>query len=236
MNPQSPIFRKAGSEGPAHRLGGRGPERLVTSADPTFSDLLDRWIEHIAGRGRSDATLYNYQRYIDREIKPIFGTTHLSKINALDLDRFYGRLLKRGLARHGPPDPCRDPGIVESERTLGLVGRNVAHWRRPSQSQREQHPPSIDDVHALLTASAAIDPMFGLYARFVVATGVRRAEACGVRWSDVDFEQGTVSISRSYLALPNGVKGDRPTKTRSARVITLDPETVSALRSGLEEA
>ena len=34
----------------------------------------------------------------------------------------------------------------------------------------------------------------------------------------------------------HGVKGDRPTKTRSARVITLDPETVSALRSGLEEA
>ena len=24
---------------------------LVTSADPTFSDLLNRWTEHIAGRG-----------------------------------------------------------------------------------------------------------------------------------------------------------------------------------------
>ena len=211
---------------------------LVTSADPTFSDLLDRWMEHIAGRGRSEATLYNYQRYIDREIKPVFGPTHLSKLNALDLDRFYGRLLKRGLA----PATVRQIHAViraslnQGER-WGLVGRNVARLASaPSQPQREQHPPSIDDVHALLAASAAIDPMFGLYARFVVATGVRRAEACGVRWSDVDFEQGTVSISRSYLALPNGVKGDRPTKTRSARVITLDPDTVSALRSGLEEA
>ncbi len=71
---------------------------LVTAADPTFGDLLDSWMEHIGGRGRSDATLYNYQRYIDREIKPVFGPTRLSKLTVLDLDRFYGRLSKRGLA------------------------------------------------------------------------------------------------------------------------------------------
>ena len=189
-------------------------------------------MEHIGGRGRSDATLYNYQRYIDREIKPIFGPTRLSKLTVLDLDRFYGRLSKRGLA----PATVRQIHAViraslnQGER-WGLVGRNVARLASaPSQPQREQHPPSVDDVHLLLAASAAIDPMFGLYARFVVATGVRRAEACGVRWSDVDFDAGSVSISRSYLALPNGVKGDRPTKTRSARVITLDPDTVLALR------
>ena len=49
-------------------LGAEVQNGLVTSADPTFSDLLDRWIAHMAGRGRSDATLYNYQRYIDREL------------------------------------------------------------------------------------------------------------------------------------------------------------------------
>ena len=53
-----------------------------------------------------------------------------------------------------------------------------------------------------------------------------------MRWSDVDFDAGTLSISRSYMVLPNGVRGDRPTKTRSARVITLDGGTVDTLRVG----
>ncbi len=47
----------------------------------------------------------------------------------------------------------------------------------------------------------------------MVATGARRAELCGLRWSDVDFEAGTLSITRSYTVVP-GVRGERPTKTR----------------------
>ena len=48
----------------------------------------------------------------------------------------------------------------------------------------------------------------------------RRAEACGVRRSDVDFDAGSVSISRSCLAWPNGVKGigrRRPDRRGSSR-------------------
>ena len=65
-----------------------------------------------------------------------------------------------------------------------------------------------------------------------MATGARRAEICGLRWSDVDFEAGTLSISRSHSVAP-GVRGDRPTKTRSTRLVTLDPVTLDGLRSAL---
>ncbi len=91
-------------------------------------------------------------------------------------------------------------------------------------------------MQKLLVAATANDPRFGLYVRVVVATGARRAEACGIKGSDVDLDAGNVAISRSYMVLPNGVRGDRPTKTRSARVITLDPDTVAALASGWDTA
>ena len=193
---------------------------------------------HLLALGRSDATLYHYERYIKREIKPVFGPTRLSKLTALDLDRFYAGLTGRGLASATVRQihAIMRASLNQGER-WGLVGRNVAKLASPpSQPQREQTPPSVDEVHRLLTASAAIDPLFGLYVRVVVATGTRRAEASGIKWTDVDFEAGTVSISRSYMVLPNGVRGDRPTKTRSARVITLDPDTVAALRAGWESA
>jgi integrase len=210
----------------------------VVAKDPTLGELLERWMTHAATLGRSDSTLYHYQRYIDREIKRVLGATRLSKLTAYDIDRFYSGLTARGLA---PATVRQIHAIIRASlnqgEKWGLVGRNVAKLASPpSQPQREQQPPTVDEVHRLLDAATLIDPLFGLYVRVVVATGARRAEVCGLRWTDVDLDAGTVSISRSYMVLPNGVRGDRPTKTRSARVVTLDAETVDALRTGWEVA
>ena len=70
--------------------------------------------------------------------------------------------------------------------------------------------------------------MFGLYIRVMVATGARRAEVCGLRWTDVDPATATLTVQRSYTIVP-GVRGDRPTKTRSARTVALDPVTLDEL-------
>jgi len=91
----------------------------------------------------------------------------------------------------------------------------------------------VEEVRTLVRAAAALDPLFGLYIRVMVATGARRAEVCGLRWSDVDFDAGTLNVARSYTVVP-GVRGDRPTKTRSTRLVILDPITLDGLRSGLE--
>jgi hypothetical protein len=40
----------------------------------------------------------------------------------------------------------------------------------PAQPQREQHPPSISDVRALMTSATTLDPLFGLFIRVMVAT------------------------------------------------------------------
>ena len=187
----------------------------VAFDDMTLSELLERWMEHITGLGRAETTLYHYQQYIDREIAPVLGAIRLSKLKALDIDRLYTKLRKRGLA----PATIRQVHAIlraslnQAER-WGLVQRNVAKLASaPSQPQREQHPPDVADVLALLAAARDVDAMFGLYVRVMVATGTRRAEVCGLRWSDVDMATGTLTVERSYTLVP-GVRGDRPTKTR----------------------
>jgi len=205
----------------------------VSFDDPTVSDLLDRWLEHITGLGRSATTLYHYRQYVDREINPVLGSIRLSKLSTLEIDALYTKLRKRGLA----PSTIRQihailrASLNQAER-WGLVQRNVAKLASaPAQPQREQHPPSIADVRALMTAATTLDPLFGLFIRVMVATGARRAEVCGLRWSDVDLVAGTVDVARSYTVLP-GLRGDSPTKSRSARTVMLDRETVVALQHG----
>jgi integrase len=90
-------------------------------------------------------------------------------------------------------------------------------------------------VNALRHVASEIEPMFGLDVRVVAATGMRRSEACGLRWNDIDLRHGRLTVARSHLSLP-GASGERPSKTRSARSVTLDDGTVDALRTGWRTA
>jgi integrase len=205
----------------------------VGPSDPTVGQLLSRWMEHLARLGRSESTLYGYRRYIDRELVPAIGDVRLSKLTARHLDGLYAALTKRGLA----PATVRQihalmRAALNQAVRWGLVGRNAAQLASaPSQPQREQRPPTAEQVHSLIKAATELEPMLGLYVRVVAATGMRRSEACGLRWGDVDFPTGRLTVARSHVSLP-GVVGDRPTKTRSARTVTLDDGTVEALRTG----
>jgi integrase len=210
---------------------------LVGLDDPTVSELLDLWLEHVTALGRSPSTLYNYHNCVKRELVPAIGSVRLSKLTAAHLDRLYASLGARGLA---PATVRQVHAIIRAALhhavRWGLTARNVASLASaPPQPQREQHPPSAEDVLALIRAAEIVDPMFGLYVRILAATGMRRGEACGLRWSDVDLDEGRVTVQRSHLALPGSV-GDHPTKTRSVRTVTLDADTVAALKSAWRAA
>jgi len=215
-----------------HELEVEVASGLVGLDDPTVAELLGRWLEHVTHLGRSPSTIYNYRNCIARELAPAIGALRLSKLTAGHLDRLYSSLRERGLA----PATIRYVHAImraalHQAVRWGLVARNVASLASaPGQPQREQQPPSVEEVVALIRAAEKLDPMFGLYVRVVAATGMRRGEACGLRWGDVDLDGGRLVVQRSHLALPGSV-GDHPTKTRSVRTVTLDADTVTALRT-----
>jgi integrase len=73
----------------------------------------------------------------------------------------------------------------------------------------------MPDTRALLLAADAQDPEFAALLRVLAATGARRGEVCGLRWSDLDTKGGTLFIRRSVASVAG--------KTHAARRIALDP-------------
>lgn len=62
--------------------------------------------------------------------------------------------------------------------------------------------------------------------------GLRRGEACGLRWDDLDLDEGIVYISRQLQQGADGHLRACPLKTESSRrAVALDPETVIVLRA-----
>lgn len=91
-------------------------------------------------------------------------------------------------------------------------------------------PPDAEDISRLITSVDEVDPDMASMP-FVAATTVcRRGELCGLRWSDLDVKNSTVAVRRSISDISRGVEVKDP-KTHRSRRISLDPATVSVLKS-----
>ncbi len=72
-----------------------------------------------------------------------------------------------------------------------------------------------------------LGPLFTLLA----TSGLRRGEALGLRWSDVDLHEGRVSVRQTLLAVNNKVEFGEPKTNRSRRTVDLDPATLTVLKA-----
>jgi integrase len=82
----------------------------------------------------------------------------------------------------------------------------------------------------LFLEEASRHRLFALY-RLITLRGLRRGEACGLRWKDVDLDAGTVNIAWQLVQLAGRIHEGRPKTDASMRTIALDAETSAILRA-----
>ena len=66
--------------------------------------------------------------------------------------------------------------------------------------------------------------------RLIATTGLRRGEALGLRWADLDFDRARLSVLQSLVSVIGGPKFNEPKTPNARRSIDLDAETVTQLR------
>jgi integrase len=110
----------------------------------------------------------------------------------------------------------------------------IAESELPSWSIDERstavRSPSLNEVQRLLATASELDSRFAVCLRFIAATGVRRGEACALRWSDLDTRKKTVVIDESVVAGDGGASVKAPKTRASIRTIAIDPGTVEQLK------
>ncbi len=73
------------------------------------------------------------------------------------------------------------------------------------------------------------EPRFPLW-RLLAMTGLRRGEALGVRWQDVDLESSTLAVRQTLLADGGAPYFGMPKTKRGKRLIAIDLQTSGVLR------
>jgi integrase len=195
--------------------------------DGTLRELAEAWWEH-RRPGWSPSTAAGYRARLDGRILPHLGDVTLRKVTP--------KMLADWQVHHAGTSPASAykswmvlGQVLTHGQRLGWLYRNpAADLRGPSVPPSQVHAPSAEAVQAALSELARCNPDLHVFAHLAAATGARRGEVCGIRWSDLDGP--TVTLRRSVVLDEDGRVHVRPyPKGKRPRTVTLDDRTLDLL-------
>ena len=195
--------------------------------DSTLAVFLRHWLEVYVHPRLARNTINAYQINVEKHIIPYIGEIKLNRLTPRDIQRLYETLLASGLsgnsARHVHNNLHRALlWAVKQE----LIPRNPADMVDPPLiEQKERTTLTPEQIPRLLTACEGA--FIYLPVMLAVSLGLRRGEALGLQWDDIDFIRKTVSIRHSVTCDKAGFTLGK-TKTKSSNRTLMLPDALTA--------
>lgn len=208
----------------------------VAPQDLTVAAWLDTWMDAHAVELKP-STVKTYRDKIRLYLVPAIGHERLQALSPSRLSIVWRDLHTSGGMGGKPVSPrtvefaravlrkALEDAVVER-----LIQVNpVVGSKMPKRDGKPQHTTWTGAQLGVFLEHVAEDrwaPMWQLFA----ATGMRRGEVAGLRWTEVDLDAGTVAVERSTTQLGKERVTTTP-KNHERRTIAIDDQTVAALRA-----
>lgn len=209
--------------------------------------LLEEWLPAREPHVRSGArhrgqlgvqTWHAYKADLERYVIPRLGEVRLQDLRPAHLNGLYD-YLESAAGRRGTGLAAKTVsnvhGVVHKALAdavkQGLVPRNVADAVQAPRAERVRS--GVWDVEQLRTflAHVAEDRYRAAWLLFAT-TGMRRGEVAGLAWPDLDLDSGTVTVDWTLGEVAGQATWKpRPKSKAARRTMSLDPDTVEALRA-----
>jgi integrase len=202
----------------------------ILERTPKFTDYVLRYLAFISsGQGTKKLGTIQKEKAILARWTDYLGQLRIDQIKRVHVNRFIEARLKEDVSpRTVNLDVIALRVVLKRALEDGLIQRLPTEGLRPLKTTTRKRPLfTSEDLRKICTAAmgkrenkkAELVPVtenaqqFTDYIKFLAYSGARRNEALAMRWQDVDFQQGQLTI---------GAEGD--TKNRSARVVDFNPK------------
>jgi integrase len=205
------------------------------SADSRVSALADAW--HAGLTDLSPVTMQAYRDRLDRQILPGLGQLRVRELSVGVLDRH----LRLVAEKHGVATARTCRSVLSGMCTLAArhdaLSQNPVRalgpvYGRPKKAPRALTLPQLRQLRAALTYDdKAIARDLPDLVSFLMATGLRIGEACGLAWSAVDLEAGAIEVRAAAVRVRGQGLIVKSTKTDAGtRTLLLPRWCVTNLR------
>jgi len=203
-------------------LRDRDLGRRVEGATVTFDEFLDRWLNTAAKPKLRDKSYESYESLLRRYIRPVLGGRILSAVTPLDVHEAYQKMIDRGLSSRT---------VRYTHSVLRSAMRQAIRWRLllqdptdgaqlPRLGRREIRVLAAQQSRIFL--SAALKTHYGPVFAVALTTGMRPSEYLALKWQDIDWDRGTVSVVRTLERSAGGWRFAETKRARSGPVSAAD--------------
>jgi integrase len=199
--------------------------RSTNSGAMTVAQLCDHFEQRELAKEntwRSHATKKIYKAYLTRWVRPHWQKYELAEVRTIQVESWLRGL---PLAKSSCAKIRNLMSVLFNHaRRYELFDRNPIYLVR--QSAKRRTAPAVlmpAEIKALVEGLGLRERTLVLLA---ASTGLRQSELFGLKWGDIDFDQGAMSVTRSIVY---GVVG--PCKTESSqKPVPLHPILAEALK------
>ncbi len=224
-------------EGKTRRQAERARDALIvepellggaSSSNVSLRDFMASFMRHKEGSGTIEPSTVRGYRAEARQIASYIGNVRLAALSVGGRARLDARMSADGYA---PKSVCLLRQAPKWAVTQGLIARNPCDFCKPPK--RVKTPinalPREGSTRTLRLAMQAEPQPLGFAVEIALTTGMRRGEACALRWSDLSGG-GTVTVSHALGNGPGGFYVKEPKTSSPLRAIPLTRRAFDMLR------
>lgn len=167
---------------------------------------------------RKEFTIRSYERVYELHIQSVFGDKKLNSIKASELAIWQNNLLEKLAPKTVKLIRSVFCTILDDALKDELISKNpFSIVDSPKNKEvKEKNPFTLDEINQILSHA---NPKMKAFFALGFFTGMRTGELIALKWSDINFQDKTISISRS---IRQGVESVPKTKNSIRTIEILD--------------
>lgn len=200
--------------------------------DPTFEELASLWLENYKTTVKP-STFENVKSKVEKMTEEHFKELKLKKITVAYCQKVVIELSKSYVLYNHYLSVINR--IFKYAVLMDILDSNPFDKvikPKSRQTQRKGNFLTKDELREFLKlAQTATLSYFSPLVHLMSYTGLRQGEALALKWSDIDFENKKITVDKTAARIKEKQTLQTPKTKNSKRVISIDPTTLSILKS-----
>jgi integrase len=215
-------------------LGDRRNGIAPPNQRETVGAWLTKYVDDLEARGTAHGTVTRYRGILRNYLSPRLGRYKLAQLQPQHFQSYQTELLKGGFSASTITlHRALLGGALKQAVSFGLLSRNVVALVKPRREDKENKGRMLTPEQGRGLLEAVRGDRCEAFYLVLLTAGLRRGEALGLQWSDLELEAvtGGALHVRHQLQWQKGVPTIVPVKTRKGvRTIPLPRIAVESLR------